>query len=172
MHMKCLQWALVKPYLYLALNHRFQLIPLLLRGLDLPDAEIRGNVIDTFLAAAEGESPEKSLVSEHSVTLVNAMLRNSKVGEVTSIVRFGFLLYKNVFSEIWPQQRVRTSALRYLGILPSIVRYDVLHPYKPIVLRELADVLDDPKRAVRREAVDARYCPPFKSPIPHVNVYW
>lgn len=77
-----------EPYLYLALNYRFQLIPLLLRGLDLPDAEIRGNVIDTFLAAAEGESPEKSLVSEHSVTLVNAMLRNSKVGEITSIVRF------------------------------------------------------------------------------------
>jgi DNA repair/transcription protein MET18/MMS19 len=75
------------PCSYSALNHRFQLIPLLLRGLDLPDAEIRGNVIDTFLAAAEGESPEKSLVSEHSVTLVNAMLRNSKVGEMTSIVR-------------------------------------------------------------------------------------
>lgn len=113
------------------------LIPLLLRGLDLPDAEIRGNVIDTFLAAAEGESPEKSLVSEHSVTLVNAMLRNSKVGDMTST-------------------RVRTSALRYLGILPSIVRYDVLHPYKSTVLRELADVLDDPKRSVRKEAVDAR----------------
>lgn len=76
-----------EPYLYLILNHRFQLIPLLLRGLDLPDAEIRGNVIDTFLAAAEGESPEKSLVSEHSVTLVNAMLRNSKASEMTSIVR-------------------------------------------------------------------------------------
>jgi len=113
------------------------LIPLLLRGLDLPDPDIRGNIIDTFLAAAEGESPEKSLVSEHSVTLVNAMLRNSKVGDMTSI-------------------RVRTSALRYLGILPNIIRYDVLHPYKPRVLRELADVLDDPKRVVRKEAVDAR----------------
>ncbi|KAF8967720.1 ARM repeat-containing protein [Flammula alnicola] len=113
------------------------LIPLLLRGLDLPDTNIRSNVIDTFLATAEGESPEKSLVSEHSVTLVKSMLKNSKVGEMTST-------------------NVRISALRYLGVLPNIVRYDVLHPYKPTVLRELAQVLDDPKRSVRKEAVDAR----------------
>ncbi|KJA28181.1 hypothetical protein HYPSUDRAFT_130307 [Hypholoma sublateritium FD-334 SS-4] len=113
------------------------LIPLLLRGLDLPDADIRSNVIDTFLAAAEGESPGKSLISEHSVTLVNSMLKNSKVGEMTST-------------------KVRVAALRYLAVLPNIVRYDVLHPYKATVLRELATVLDDPKRSVRKEAVDAR----------------
>ena len=61
--------------------------------------------------------------------------------------------------------------MRYLGILPSIIRYDVLHPYKLTVLRELAEVLDDPKRVVRREAVDARYCPPFKNSIHLVDVY-
>lgn len=49
------------------------------------------------------------------------------------------------------------AALRYLGILPSIVRYDVLHPYKATVIRELSKVLDDPKRSVRKEAVDARW---------------
>jgi DNA repair/transcription protein MET18/MMS19 len=64
-----------------------QLVPLLLLGLDLPDADIRSNVIDTFLAAAEGEKPEKNLVSEHSVTLVNAMLKNSKISEMSSAVR-------------------------------------------------------------------------------------
>ncbi|PPR00525.1 hypothetical protein CVT26_009911, partial [Gymnopilus dilepis] len=52
--------------------------------------------------------------------------------------------------------RVRISALRYLAILPKIIRYDILHPYKATVLRELAAVLDDPKRSVRKEAVDAR----------------
>ena len=41
-------------------------------------------------------------------------------------------------------------------MLPKIVRYDVLHPQKPMVLRELTKALDDPKRAVRKEAVDAR----------------
>ena len=53
-------------------------------------------------------------------------------------------------------QKVRVLALQYLGLLPSIVRYDVLHPQKPLVLRELAKVLDDPKRTVRKEAVNAR----------------
>jgi DNA repair/transcription protein MET18/MMS19 len=51
---------------------------------------------------------------------------------------------------------VRIAALRYLAILPKVVRYDVLHPEKATVLRELSKALDDPKRAVRKEAVDAR----------------
>jgi DNA repair/transcription protein MET18/MMS19 len=36
------------------------------------------------------------------------------------------------------------------------VRYDILHPSKPTVIKELAKAVDDPKRAVRKEAVDAR----------------
>jgi len=63
------------------------LIPLLLRGLDLPDVDIRGNVIETLIAVAEDESPEKNIVSEHSATLVNLMLKNSKVEETSSVVR-------------------------------------------------------------------------------------
>lgn len=47
-------------------------------------------------------------------------------------------------------------ALRCLGILPQVVRYDILHPYKTQVIRVLGDCLDDPKRDVRKEAVDAR----------------
>ena len=53
-------------------------------------------------------------------------------------------------------QRVRAAALRYLAMLPSLVRYDILHPQKAAVLRALAAALDDPKKAVRREAVEAR----------------
>ncbi|KAH9943852.1 ARM repeat-containing protein [Amylocystis lapponica] len=113
------------------------LMPLLLRGLDLPDTEIRANVMDTLLAAAESNSKENTVVSEHSASLVATMLKNSKVQETQSV-------------------RVRVAALRYLAKLPSIVRYDVLHPQKATVLRELAQVLDDPKKAVRREAVEAR----------------
>lgn len=113
------------------------LIPLLLQSLDLPDANIRSNVIGTFLAVAEGETPDKNLVSEHSSTLVTSMLKNSMVSEMATT-------------------RVRVLALQYLGLLPNIVRYDVLHPQKPLVLRELANVLDDPKRTVRKEAVNAR----------------
>ncbi|TFY64788.1 hypothetical protein EVG20_g5838, partial [Dentipellis fragilis] len=120
------------------------LIPLLLRGLELPDAEIRANVIETFLSAAQADveanvkiSKEGSLISGHSSTLVSTMLRNSSAKEM-------------------PNARVRIAALKYLAIIPQIVRYDVLHPHKPAVLKELTKALDDPKRAVRKEAVDAR----------------
>lgn len=54
-------------------------------------------------------------------------------------------------------QRVRIAALRYLTILPKVVRYDILHPHKSTVVRDLVKVLDDPKRSVRKEAVEARY---------------
>ena len=49
------------------------------------------------------------------------------------------------------------AALKFLSVLPQVVRYDVLHPQKPFVLRQLSKALDDPKRVVRKEAVDARY---------------
>jgi DNA repair/transcription protein MET18/MMS19 len=113
------------------------LIPFLLRGLELPDAEIRGNAIAIFIANAEGGPPEESMISEHSSTLVNSMLKNCRVDDMSIV-------------------SVRVSALQYLAILPGIVRYDVLHPCKPLVLRELGKVLDDPKRSVRKEAVQAR----------------
>lgn len=54
-------------------------------------------------------------------------------------------------------QKVRVATLKYLALLPDAVRYDFLHPYKPRVLKGLAKALDDPKRAVRKEAVDARF---------------
>ena len=51
---------------------------------------------------------------------------------------------------------MRIAALKYLSVLPTLVRYDVLHPSKPVVIRELGKVLDDPKKSVRKEAVDTR----------------
>ncbi|KAG6813856.1 hypothetical protein H0H92_006263 [Tricholoma furcatifolium] len=113
------------------------LMPLLLRGLGLPDFDIRADVINTLLAAAEGDASDQSLISEHAPTLVGYMLNNSMITEMPSV-------------------RVRTAALQYLSVLPKVVRYDVLHPSKPTVLRELAKVLDDPKRSIRKEAVDTR----------------
>ena len=131
-----------------------QLMPLLLRGLELYDTNIRADVIDTFLAVAEGDSTEQGTISEHASTLVSSMLKNSMVQEISSMVRTLPVVTLTITSILF--QRIRIAALRYLAILPSIVRYDVLHPYKSTVIRELVKVLDDPKRAVRKEAVDAR----------------
>ena len=58
-------------------------------------------------------------------------------------------------------QKVRMAALKCLALLPGTVRYDLLHPYKHRVLKGLAKALDDPKRAVRKEAVDARFALSF-----------
>ncbi|KAF8623217.1 hypothetical protein AX15_006454 [Amanita polypyramis BW_CC] len=114
------------------------LMPLLLRGLELPDADIRASVMDTLLDAAKsGETLEKDIISEHATSLVNAMLQNCMVDRA-------------------PSMRIRISALRFLAALPGVVRYDILHPCKKTVIRELAKALDDPKRAVRKEAVEAR----------------
>ena len=64
-------------------------MPLFLRGLELPDADIRANVIETLLAAAEGDISEESvgnLVSQHANTLVSTMLRNCMAEQIPSMV--------------------------------------------------------------------------------------
>lgn len=64
-------------------------MPLLLRGLDLPDAEIRANVIDTLLAVADPAAKSKSngsFVSAHATSLVTTMLKNSMAREMPSVV--------------------------------------------------------------------------------------
>ncbi|KIY43082.1 ARM repeat-containing protein [Fistulina hepatica ATCC 64428] len=123
------------------------LLPLLLRALDLPDHAIRAGVMDTLHAFVEGdasdasdkvESTDATIISEHATTLVKVMLKNCMAREM-------------------PAANVRIAALRLLGALPHVVRYDVLHPVKANVIRQLSGALDDPKRSVRREAVDARY---------------
>ncbi|KAI0251711.1 ARM repeat-containing protein [Lactifluus subvellereus] len=140
------------------------LMPLLLRGLSLPDPTLRAGVIDTLLSAAQADveagsktAQEGSFVAEHAGSLTNVMLQNSDAAEMPDVVRSPLLCY--ALQATVPDvegQRVRVGALKYLAVLPKIVRYDVLHPQKAAVLRELAKALDDPKRAVRKEAVDAR----------------
>lgn len=113
------------------------LMPILLRGLDLVDPSIRSHIINTLSNNIEITSTDKDAVSMYASTLVLAMLKNC------------------LYSEM-PDPGVRAAALKYLALLPGTVRYDLLHPYKTRVLKELAKVLDDPKRAVRKEAVIAR----------------
>ena len=70
-------------------------MPLLLRGLSLPDPMLRAGVINTLLSAAEVDveagtktAKEGSVVSGHAVSLTNAMLQNSAVAEMPDMVRF------------------------------------------------------------------------------------
>ncbi|KAH9041287.1 ARM repeat-containing protein [Lactarius pseudohatsudake] len=140
--------ALIKAIPKIAYEHEFPtLMPLLLRGLSLPDPTLRAGaagVIDTLLSAAQADveagaktASEGSVITEHASSLASIMLQNSAASEMADT-------------------RVRVGALKYLAVLPKIVRYSVLHPQKATVLRELARASDDPKRAVRKEAVEAR----------------
>ncbi|KAI5995445.1 ARM repeat-containing protein [Pisolithus albus] len=115
-----------------------KLMPLLIRGLNLDDPKLRVDIINILTSTVDAASDEKSSLPSYASTLVLEMLKNSMVTDM-------------------PDPRVRIAALKYLALLPGVIRYDVLHPYKAQVLKELGKVLDDPRRAVRKEAVDARY---------------
>ncbi|KAG8771303.1 hypothetical protein FRC12_003698 [Ceratobasidium sp. 428] len=125
-------------YVYMAST----LMPILLRGLSLQDTDLRINIFETLLQVAKdsaetvGVSGSDPLV-EHAGSLVKASLANSQVSETGN-------------------SRVQICALQLLAALPNTLRYDLLHPYKAQVIRQLGVVLDDRKRVVRKEAVDCR----------------
>ncbi|KAG8854442.1 hypothetical protein FRB96_007504 [Tulasnella sp. 330] len=110
-----------------------KLMPLFILGLSISDADIRTSVTETLFTVAKDESAKRTALAEHALTLVATLLRN-----------------------VLPGDKLRVAALRCLGVLPSAVPYDVLHPQKAAVIRELGKALDDPKREVRRMAVDTR----------------
>ena len=70
-------------------------MPLLLRGLDLPDNEIRASVIETLLATAPDTSASSSgakdgaanSVTAHASSIVTTMLKNSTFAKMPSVVR-------------------------------------------------------------------------------------
>lgn len=61
-------------------------MPLLLRGLNLPDNEIRAGVIDTLIATTDPKSKGNELVSKYASSLVTSMLKNAKVEDMPSPV--------------------------------------------------------------------------------------
>ncbi|KZP01584.1 ARM repeat-containing protein [Calocera viscosa TUFC12733] len=115
------------------------IMPLLFRCLQLPDANLRANVAEVFAAIAEDEALASTALTEHAATLVKMLLTNSVpvLGQPTSL-------------------RLRIACLQCLGAVPAAVRYDVLHPLKPTVISQLGKAVDDRKRSVRKEAVEAR----------------
>jgi len=61
-------------------------MPLLLRGLSLPDNEIRVGVIDTLTATTDPNSKDNELVSKYASELVTVMLKNAKAEDMPSSV--------------------------------------------------------------------------------------
>ncbi|KZF23815.1 DNA repair and TFIIH regulator [Xylona heveae TC161] len=110
------------------------LLPLLLRSLDLDDPSVSAATLDT-------------------ITVVAVQNAKGLEGHIASLV--GRLLS---CGEVKPSNpsTVRKSALRCLGLFPTRIRHEVLLPYKTQVMHRLLAMLDDPRRDVRKTAVDCR----------------
>lgn len=76
-----------------------QLLPLLLRGLDLPESDIRASIIDTLYASATVGGSEQKIITEHASTLVSAMLKNCLVEHMPSHVSDHFFLDYSLFDD-------------------------------------------------------------------------
>jgi DNA repair/transcription protein MET18/MMS19 len=111
------------------------LLPLLLQSLNLPSPTLRGNAVDTLYVMVM-ESPE--IISSHLDTMIPNLLKLID------------------YSSSNPST-VRISSLRCLAILPTHLAFDKIDSFKKVVIRRLGTILDDPKRVIRKEAVDCRH---------------
>jgi len=125
------------------------LLPLLLRSLDLSDQRVKAATLETF-AVVVARSPSALEESGHVPALVKRLLKTA-------------LVLKSGLDEVAEADtpHARRLAVRCLFLMPSRItgsglRTNPLLPLKREVLQGLMKVLDDPKRDVRKEAVDAR----------------
>ncbi|KAJ3022175.1 mms19 nucleotide excision repair [Thoreauomyces humboldtii] len=123
-------------------NALTQIFPLLLCSLALPDADLKLATLDT-LQALLGECAVA--ISGQISSVVAALL---SIGTGTVAGQPG--------NRSGDTMLVRIAALKTLGDLPRKFDYALLYPHKVAVLRQLNAALDDPKRAVRKEASAAR----------------
>ena len=123
-----------------------QLVPLLLQTLDLPITHNDAGSVDIKLATLSTLSitilESSNALQEHISSLTTRLLATSTYSEDHS-------------NPVAPP-KVRKEALRCLRIFPGTLRNELLLPYKGQVVRGLIVSLDDPKRGVRKEAVECR----------------
>ncbi|KAI6041215.1 ARM repeat-containing protein [Pisolithus marmoratus] len=142
----------------LYLSQMIKLMPLVIRGLILEDPALRVDIINILTNTVDAASDEGSSLTTYASTLVLVMLKNSMVADMPDPVSVCLLsgdklvLLTEVEYTIIGLQRVRIAALKYLVLLPDVIRYHVLHPYKAQVLKELGKILDDPRRAAYKYA--------------------
>ncbi|KAL9123020.1 MAG: hypothetical protein Q9187_000434 [Circinaria calcarea] len=110
------------------------LLPLLLQSLDLEDQVVKAATIETLTVVGH-ESPRA--VEGHVGSLVSRLLKSAADPRA------------NI-------PKVRLNALRCLRVFPGKVKESTLLPFKQAVTRGMMTILDDPKRDVRKGAVECR----------------
>ena len=111
------------------------LLPLLLQSLNLPSPVLRANAINTLYVMVI-ESPE--IISSHMETMIPILTNQITLSPANP-------------------PKVRIAALRCLAILPTHLNFTAIESFQKIVIRAIGGVLDDPKRVIRKEAVDCRH---------------
>jgi DNA repair/transcription protein MET18/MMS19 len=111
------------------------LLPLLLDSLELSSPVLRANAINTVYVMVM-ESPE--IMSSHLESMIPALLKQIEISPSNPM-------------------DVRISSLRCLAIVPTHLSLESINPFRKEVIRQVGTILDDPKRAVRKEAVDCRH---------------
>lgn len=112
------------------------LLPLLLQSLNLPSSILRANAINTLYVMIMESPPE--IISTHLEHMIPNLLNQTELSPSNPA-------------------KVRISSLRCLGILPVQLKFGDIAEYQKLVIRRVGGILDDPKRAVRKEAVDCRH---------------
>ncbi|KAJ3158789.1 mms19 nucleotide excision repair [Geranomyces michiganensis] len=115
------------------------LFPLLLFSLSIPDPGLKLATLETLQALLADCAPA---IASRVSSVLEALL-DMAAGPA------------NAAGERDPMA-VRIAALKVLGDLPKKFEYAQLFPHKLTVLSRLNRALDDPKRAVRKEAASAR----------------
>ncbi|GAA5866345.1 hypothetical protein JCM8547_000746 [Rhodosporidiobolus lusitaniae] len=123
----------------LSLSELPKLLPLLITALDLPDPLLRANVINALAVLVEQVPNEV----DNSISSITTKVLKGLTGPTAVKTGRG-------------AAQLRLSSLLFLGTLPAHIPYLTLHPQKATVLKELGKAIDDPRRDVRRAAVDCR----------------
>ncbi|WVQ75192.1 hypothetical protein IAR50_004803 [Cryptococcus sp. DSM 104548] len=125
----------------LCLSNLSTILPLIQRSLSLASPTQRTNAILTLTSILETPSSPTtdSLIHSAAPTLVSSLIDSSipQPGVPTSA-------------------RVREAALGCLSVVPDVIRFEVLHKEKGLVVKELGKAVDDGNREVRKEAVECR----------------
>ncbi|KAJ3153488.1 hypothetical protein HDU89_000515 [Geranomyces variabilis] len=114
-----------------------QLFPLLLFSLSIPDPGLKLATLETLQALLADCAPAIASRVSSVLEALLGMAAGPATGERDPMA-------------------VRIAALKVLGDLPKKFEYAQLFPHKLTVLARLNRALDDPKRAVRKEAASAR----------------
>jgi DNA repair/transcription protein MET18/MMS19 len=125
------------------------LLPLLLQSLDLSDQRVKAATLET-LAVVIARSPSALEESGHVPSLVKRLLKTA------SMAKSGLDKHSEADTPKARQMAVRCLFLMPSRITGSGLQTNPLLHLKREVLQDLMKVLDDPKRDVRKEAVDAR----------------